>query len=308
MRDLYIENLIQRERLPEGFIEVVDTVYLPIAEKLETEAKGKPQGHIIGINGCPGSGKSTMALFLKAILESKYELSVAIISIDDFYKTKQEREQLAIELHPLFKTRGVPGTHDIELANNTLGALSTATKQSPCLIPRFDKSKDDRYPINDWDAVLAAPDIIILEGWCVAVTAQKDEDLEPSINSLEQEQDADARWRKAVNSNIHGSYQGLFSKLEYLIVLQAATPEVVLKWRIEQEEKLRKSVAAEASHSNGAGNPGNTSPIGMSNQQLEKFVMHYERLIRHMHQNLPQLADIVVELDQQRGINNLLIK
>ena len=40
------------------------------------------------------------------------------------------------------------------------------------MIPKFDKSLDDRLPKNRWLKV-KKPDIIIFEGWCVGVKAQK---------------------------------------------------------------------------------------------------------------------------------------
>jgi D-glycerate 3-kinase len=307
MLDSQIKTLIKQERLPASFTRVVEEVYLPIGEKLNRRFSSNSKGHIIGINGCPGSGKSTMALFLKAILESHHKRSVEIISIDDFYKTKQERNELAASIHPLFKTRGVPGTHDTLLANETLKSLKVASKERPCLIPRFNKAEDDRYSIDQWQSVDTTPDIIIFEGWCIAAQAQTEEELSQSINLLEQEHDTDALWRSAVNSKLQNKYRQLFSKLEYLIVLQPATPEIVLKWRIQQEEKLRDKLLSDPNPSDSA-TVKNASPVGMTDKELITFVMHYERLIRHMHINLPSLADILLNLDDKRAVTKLTIK
>ena len=35
---------------------------------------------------------------------------------DDFYLTQAQRQDLAQQIHPLLKSRGVPGTHDVPLA------------------------------------------------------------------------------------------------------------------------------------------------------------------------------------------------
>ena len=43
------------------------------------------------------------------------------------------------------------------------------------MIPKFDKSNDDRCPKNKWLKVNKKPNIVIFEGWCVGVTPQKKE-------------------------------------------------------------------------------------------------------------------------------------
>ena len=40
------------------------------------------------------------------------------ISIDDFYKTQKERLNLSKKVHPMLATRGVPGTHDVQMMLN----------------------------------------------------------------------------------------------------------------------------------------------------------------------------------------------
>ena len=41
------------------------------------------------------------------------------------------------------------------------------------LIPKFDKSIDDRCRKKNWTIVLKKPDIVIFEGWCVGAFPQK---------------------------------------------------------------------------------------------------------------------------------------
>ena len=47
------------------------------------------------------------------------------------------------KVHPLFFTRGVPGTHDLSLINKIIKKLKEK-KFKTVLIPKFDKSIDDR--------------------------------------------------------------------------------------------------------------------------------------------------------------------
>ena len=68
----------------------------------------------VAIAGGQGSGKSTLAKLLAAASELLGRRAICA-SLDDFYLTHSERRTLAQQIHPLFATRGVPGTHDVGL-------------------------------------------------------------------------------------------------------------------------------------------------------------------------------------------------
>ena len=70
---------------------------------------------IIGLAGGQGSGKTTISSILTLILKKYFKLNIFKVSIDDFYKTRKDRRNLSITKHPLLMTRGVPGTHDVDL-------------------------------------------------------------------------------------------------------------------------------------------------------------------------------------------------
>src|SRR5690606_41264080 len=57
------------------------------------------------------------------ILLEDQGLRVAIISLDDVYLTHDARQHLAATVHPLLQTRGVPGTHDVDLGVDTMTRL-----------------------------------------------------------------------------------------------------------------------------------------------------------------------------------------
>ncbi|HEX5378727.1 MAG TPA: kinase, partial [Phenylobacterium sp.] len=109
-----------RERLPEAFAETARAVCEPLAERIAAQV-GKP-GFTVGICGTQASGKSTLTAVVKRLLEAR-GLTVAALSLDDLYLTRAERARLAAEVHPLFATRGPPGTHDVALGERTLDAL-----------------------------------------------------------------------------------------------------------------------------------------------------------------------------------------
>src|SRR4051812_33755031 len=69
---------------------------------------------ILGISGLQGSGKSTLATELIDAARRRGWSAVSL-SLDDVYLTRAERESLARAVHPLLRTRGVPGTHDLTL-------------------------------------------------------------------------------------------------------------------------------------------------------------------------------------------------
>ena len=70
------------------------------------------------------------------------------------------------------------------------------------MVPKFDKSKDDRSPKSKWLAVKKKPNIVIFEGWCVGVTSQKKKDLVIPINKLEKQKDKKRIWRQTVNKEL----------------------------------------------------------------------------------------------------------
>ena len=70
---------------------------------------------IIGLAGGQGSGKTTISSILTLILQKYFRLNIFKVSIDDFYKTRKDRKILSKKKNSLLMTRGVPGTHDIDL-------------------------------------------------------------------------------------------------------------------------------------------------------------------------------------------------
>ena len=78
---------------------------------------------VLGLNGAQGTGKSTLARLLQRLLERVHGLRAAILSLDDIYLSGADRLQRANTIHPLLATRGVPGTHDVELGIRVLRCL-----------------------------------------------------------------------------------------------------------------------------------------------------------------------------------------
>jgi D-glycerate 3-kinase len=287
-----LKEFCRQQDLPKHYFNSAKKYFLPLAKDL-AERSNKNNTLLIGINGCQGSGKSTLALLLTLLLSENYGLAVANLSIDDFYYTLDERKAFAKNIHPLFKTRGVPGTHDITLLQQTLDNLrnSEGKIKGKVSIPRFNKATDDRYPSEQWDQVVSPADIILLEGWCVGVTSQKQGSLLQAINKLELNEDPKAIWRQTVNEKITLDYEDIFKQMDMLIMLQAPSFDCVYQWRTKQEQKLRQRTGASSQNK------------VMNKQQLERFIHHYQRLTEHMLETLPAQADIIFQLNPQHEID-----
>ena len=126
IKNKYLKFLKSQEVLSEPFrnkISQLNNFYLPISNKINKIYLKDKKTKIIGLTGGQGSGKSTISNILKIILKEGYNLNTVNFSIDDFYKTFKERKKMSLKVSPLFKTRGVPGTHDTKLLFNCLKNL-----------------------------------------------------------------------------------------------------------------------------------------------------------------------------------------
>ena len=253
-------------------------VYLPLAQWLFQRHEQTGQ-RLIGINGAQGSGKSTLAKILALLLQQGFDKSVVVLSLDDFYLTRVQRDELAKRVHPLLQTRGVPGTHDVTLAITVLTALKNA---EPVMLPQFDKSVDDRVASSCWKTQDQPVDIILFEGWCVGALPQNNKQLQQPVNELEAQEDAQGVWRQFVNTRLATDYQTLFALLDTLLMLKVPSFDCVYVWRALQEGRLQQ---------------------GMTKQQLRRFILHYERLTKHMLNEMPQRADKVLQV----GVDHQII-
>ena len=243
--------------------------------------------YVLGLSGLQGSGKSTLARVMKARAEAS-GWPTEVLSLDDFYYARGDREDLAQQIHPLLRTRGVPGTHEIELLLSVLAAMPSASVKLPVTHPRFDKGRDTRIPPSRWPRIIRVPKLVIVEGWALGIRPQLQSQLLAPINALERDEDPDGTWRRWVNRQLRG-YQPLWRKFDALIVLQAPSWDIVQRWRGEQEQDLL------ARH----------APLAMDAAAMRHFLAHFERLSRHALATLPALADSVVEYDDERHVTAL---
>jgi D-glycerate 3-kinase len=288
------EALMYCHQLPESMATTYGSVVLHLAAWVMQE-KAEIKTYVLGINGAQGSGKSTLAAFLALALQEIHHQRVAVLSIDDLYKTREERQQLGRDIHPLLVTRGVPGTHDVSMGLNLIRSLKAANDSTITPLPAFSKARDDRVDPSAWASFQGRPDVIFFEGWCVGSPPQNEQDLITPINRLERDEDRDGCWRRYVNAQLEGSYKALFAELDGLLMLKVPDMSRVVEWRTQQERQL----AAQST---------STDRRLMDSPALQRFIMHYERMTRHNLRELPALADVVLTLNDEHEFSSVELK
>lgn len=303
-----IQTLIKQESLPDSYADTVRNTILPLAQHLHSLRQDRSEPVVIGIHGAQGTGKSTLTLFLRELLNTHYRIPAANFSLDDLYLTRAEREKLAEDVHPLFITRGVPGTHDLSLGQQVIDQLKAAGPESETPIPAFDKSLDDRRPQAQWPVFRGRADIILVEGWCMgAVPAASESELMTPVNTLEESEDPEGTWRRYVNRCLQGSYGRFFSQIDSLIMLRAPSMECVHRWRTLQEHKLRDRSRTAPKKGERASDNAQALRI-MTDEEVTRFIMHYERITRASLQEMPARADCVINVDEDHGFSEPLIR
>jgi len=267
--------------------------YIPISFWIENKYKKKGKTLFLGFSGGQGSGKTTVAKILKIILKKFFKRKIHVSSIDDFYKTLKDRNKMSYTTHPLFKTRGVPGTHDINLVKKFFYFIKKK-KFKKTKLPKFDKSIDDRLKKKYWYNIKERPEVVILEGWCVGAKPQSNSLIKKPINILEKYEDKNLIWRKYVNEKLKREYKKLFAMIDCFIFMKIPNFNMVFKWRLLQEKKLRKKSRFEKKI--------------MPYNKIKRFIMFYQRITLQMIKDLSQSASIVMLLNKNHEIKKVLFR
>ena len=261
-----------------------------IAKKAE---KKKPL--MIGLSGGQGSGKTTMSSILTLILQKYFKLDVFKVSIDDFYKTRKDRKKLSVTKHPLLMTRGVPGTHDIDLMLKFFKKIKSNNFKN-LKVSKFNKAIDDRCKKDLWYKIKSKPDVVIFEGWCVGAKAQTTKHMKKPINSFERVYDQGLKWRTYVNNQLKTKYNILFKQLDGLIYLKAKNFNLLRSWRLKQEKKLWLQTK----------NKKNLKI--MSSRDVINFMHTYQRITQQMFKDALKSSSIIMNLNSDHQIQNIKFK
>tara|TARA_A100001011_G_scaffold154175_1_gene162634 strand:+ start:458 stop:1381 length:924 start_codon:yes stop_codon:yes gene_type:complete len=281
------EKFKNKERMLKLFL-------VPICFWIANKTKNK-KPFFVGLAGGQGTGKTTTSSIIKIILEKYFKLNVFKISIDDFYKTRKERILLSKKIHPMLLTRGVPGTHDINLMLNFFKKVKNKKFKS-FQLPNFNKAIDDRFAKKYWYNIKKKPDVIIFEGWCVGAKHEKKSSLNKAINSMERIKDPKKVWRKYVNHQLKQKYKDLYSQLNCLIYLKAKNFSLLQKWRLKQENKLWLKSKKTSKHKI------------MNKDDVISFMQTYQRITENMFKKMTNYASILVNLGSDHQINSIKYK
>ena len=252
----------------------------------------KKEPLIIGLAGGQGIGKTTITSIISIILKKYFKLDVFKISIDDFYKTRKQRTLLSKNKHPLLMTRGVPGTHDIDIMLNFFKRIKV--KNFKILkLPKFNKGVDDRCKQSLWYKIQSKPDVVILEGWCVGARSQNSKELKKPVNSLEKTHDQNFKWRQYVNYQLKTKYKKLFNQLDYILFLKVKNFSLLRRWRLKQEKKLWLK----------SKNKKNLKIMNKS--KVKNFMDTYQRITQQMFKDMPKYSSIVMNLNDSHQIKNI---
>ena len=260
-------------------------IVIPLSVYFDSFPK-KDNPYFICFAGGQGSGKTTLSEFVQLVLQQSCNRSTVGFSLDDIYKTTEEREKLSNSIHPLCKIRGVPGTHDIRLGLDTLDSLYRAGPTTLTAIPSFSKPLDQHKPKEDWICFKGKPDFIFFDAWCGGAKPVSENNWKPPMNILEKEEDPNGIWSKWSNQELAGDYQTLFGRFDILLMIKVPNMEHVYESRWLQEKTLSKSLK-----------DSELKKKIMTKEEVWRFVMHYERLTRYILEEMPSFADIVLERD-----------
>jgi D-glycerate 3-kinase len=253
-------------------------LWLPLALQLSSEQDKLGRTLIQGILGGQGTGKTTLSSILKFILRYLNKNTVEI-SIDDLYKTYEDRQKLQRE-NPFLVWRGPPGTHDIDLGLDILEKLHQNDLSEDILIPRFDKSLYDGLGDRITPESIQKPHIVLFEGWFVGAIPVDNSVFDnppwPIITS------EDKQLALYSNKKLR-EYLPLWEKLDRLMILYLEDYHLSKKWRLEAEHKMIAS-----------------GKSGMTDQEINDFVEYFWRSLH------PEL--FITPLIKNRQITNLVIE
>ncbi|KAF9156315.1 hypothetical protein DFQ26_009403 [Actinomortierella ambigua] len=258
---------------------------------------------IVGLSGPQGSGKTTMTRNLvKTLSGAPHNLRVFAFSMDDVYLPYEDQIRLS-QQHPandLLASRGLPGTHDIELGTRTFQLLCEANRLSKekqqsvkVAVPSYDKSlhagKGDQVPRAQWQLIQGPFDVVLFEGWSLGFKAVDQGRLEQlykqsqelrqqystvSNSTLQRDQGGYAAQHSLeslefVNEQLKEYEKEWYEYLDVFVHLSAPRLSTVFKWRQQQETELWKQRGS-----------------GMTDSQVvafvERFMVAYELYLERL--------------------------
>ncbi|PAX51933.1 glycerate kinase [Brunnivagina elsteri] len=267
------------------------TIYQKLAREIAENHQKMGRSFIQGILGGQGTGKTTLAASVSAILE-QMGYRTACLSLDDLYKTYCDR-MILLQQDSRLIWRGPPGTHDVELGLAVLDEIRNShnnNPQNPITIPRFDKSLHNGAGDRSNPEIIPHIDILLFEGWFVGVRpidAAAFNNPPPPIITV-----SDKTFARDINRELT-HYLPLWERIDNLIVLYPQDYRYSVQWRKQAEHQMKA-----------------TGKPGMTDMQIEEFVnyfwraLHPELFIKPLI-SLPEYVNLVIEINADHSFGKI---
>ncbi|MEO1145331.1 MAG: glycerate kinase [Cyanobacteria bacterium J06638_22] len=256
-------------------LETLWRLWLPLAEQIADLRNVCNRPIVQGFLGGQGTGKTTLTQILSCLLE-QWGYGVAILSVDDIYKTYGDRQQLQ-HVDPRLRWRGPPGTHDISTGIQVLQQVRSGSAD-PVLMPRFDKSLHGGMGDRIAPEPASNIDILLFEGWFVGMRPLDAAQFDTAPWPISSEDDR--VFARDCNHRLQ-DYLPLWDLLDALVVLRPGDYRLSKQWRQEAEQKMKQQGRS-----------------GMSDAEIAAFVEYFWTAL-HPELFLPPLlksADLVIEV------------
>ncbi len=252
---------------------------LPLLTEIKRLVKENEKKCLIGISALPGCGKSTLGKWLQAAAK-KNNCLISVLSLDDFYLPGPQLD-LSMKGNPWNVPRGLPGSHSIELLEDTIKKWQ---QTGVLFAPRFDKSLRDGFGDRScWER--SEPKLLILEGWflgCKPLESGLDEinrleNLHPPLNLSE------IRYREKVQEKLE-LYKIVWEMFDRVWHIKAMEFSSTCGWKQQQEQQMYKEKGS-----------------SLKGDQLNSF-------IRMIQSAIPQTSlmniesDVLVKINQSRKV------
>ena len=189
---------------------------------------------LFGISGLPGCGKTTLGRWIEAAA-CELDWPVSVVSMDDFYLSAMQLD-IAMSGNPWNVPRGLPGSHSIELLEETIDSwLKTGNLNSP----QFDKSlRNGRGDRCGWRS--SRPKILVIEGWFLGCypTKQNEQTFNSRFEASECLTANECKYRKIIQESLK-TYIPIWKKFDRTWHLKSSEFNSTSTWKTEQEMQMQ---------------------------------------------------------------------
>ncbi|MEB3887104.1 glycerate kinase [Lyngbya sp. CCY1209] len=264
------------------------TLWLPLGIQLAElrQTLGRPP--VQGILGGQGTGKTTLATVLSRVL-ALLDYRTLSLSIDDLYKTYDERQRLR-EADPRLIWRGPPGTHDVDLGISVLDRLRHPASGERVAVPRFDKSLWNGGGDRTEPEWVTGIDVVLFEGWFVGSHPVDGGIFETAPAPIVTE--SDRQFAREMNHKLQ-DYLPLWERLDRLMVLNPVDYRLSKQWRRQAENEMKAKGRS-----------------GMTDGEIEQFVDYFWKSLHPELFILPLVedrdrVDLVVDIEADHSVGRV---